>query len=391
VLTIVSGISTVAFVTSNNVNLAFAAKKHGSSSDNGGGSGSSDNGGGSGSDNGGGSSDNGGGTTASGGSDNSNSGSSGAASSTSPTPPPPAAQQTCPDGSTPDFNGNCPTTTPPTNEATPLSTPAPAAPIGNETGTALSGGTTPSAAPTTNTPTLTPPTNTPTLTPSPQDLPIEGTPAQRAAAAAQSPTPLVSPNPDGSCPAGSHKYSSFGFCASDNPPPAPNTPAPGAPIAIPTTQPDPIIHTCPPGYTKFGDKCVLNIQCPSGYTKIGDQCLTPAQPAGADAARAAEAARCGSPAGAADAAAQAASGVGCPNADGSCPPSAPILWEGRCVDKLPVLPGSNTGTGGGFIQMLPTKPQPQAAPPASTPPATPPTVCPPTQHYDTSQQKCVDG
>jgi hypothetical protein len=109
----------------------------------------------------------------------------------------------------------------------------------------------------------------------------------------------------------------------------------------------------------------------------------------ADAARAAEAARCGSPAGAAAAAAQAASGAVCPNAGGTCPPSSPILFEGRCYDKLPVLPGS--GNGGGFIQMIPTKPQPQPAPPASTRPATPPTVCPPLMHYDTSQQKCVSG
>jgi hypothetical protein len=73
------------------------------------------------------------------------------------------------------------------------------------------------------------------------------------------------------------------------------------------------------------------------------------------------------------------------------------------------ITGSTTGAGGGFIQMIPTQaPQPQPAgnsplatqtpatppppsTPSSTPPALPPTVCPPTQHYDTSQQKCVDG
>jgi hypothetical protein len=64
------------------------------------------------------------------------------------------------------------------------------------------------------------------------------------------------------------------------------------------------------------------------------------------------------------------------------------------------LPGSANGPGGGFLQMIPTKPQPAvngpqatqapATAPRATPRDLPPTVCPPNQHYDTSQQKCVD-
>ena len=45
-----------------------------------------------------------------------------------------------------------------------------------------------------------------------------------------------------------------------------------------------------------------------------------------------------------------------PNADGSCVAQRPILFQGRCVDKLPVLAGSTTGAGGGFIQMIPSVP-----------------------------------
>jgi hypothetical protein len=129
-----------------------------------------------------------------------------------------------------------------------------------------------------------------------------------------------------------------------------------------------------------------------------------------------------------------------PNLDGNCPPTTPILFEGRCLDKLPVLPGTSTGSGGGFIQMFPVKPDgsigtsgpvvvyvpvnkdgtcPPGDEPASggycrhkiqsTPPAAPPTNTPPAQpqppqqlapsqpecvpgfHWDNAQLKCVAG
>ena len=101
--TLVSSLSAVAFLIDNNVNLAFASKKNeASSGGGGGGSSSSDNGGGTDSSKGGGNTDN---------------------TSTPPPPtteepiapptqqttPPPSTQQTCPDGSTPDVNGLCPT------------------------------------------------------------------------------------------------------------------------------------------------------------------------------------------------------------------------------------------------------------------------------------------
>ena len=41
--------------------------------------------------------------------------------------------------------------------------------------------------------------------------------------------------------------------------------------------------------------------------------------------------------------------------DGRCPFGTVLTTDEKCV-TLPVLPGSTTGEGGGFIQMLPTKP-----------------------------------
>jgi hypothetical protein len=88
-----------------------------------------------------------------------------------------------------------------------------------------------------------------------------------------------------------------------------------------------------------------------------------------------------------------------PNLDGNCPPTTPILFEARCLDKLPVLPGTSTGSGGGFIQMFPAKPPP-AAPPTNTPPVQPQPPqqfapsqpeCVPGFHWDNAQLKCVAG
>jgi hypothetical protein len=61
------------------------------------------------------------------------------------------------------------------------------------------------------------------------------------------------------------------------------------------------------------------------------------------------------------------------------------------------LPGTNTGSGGGFIQMFPVKPPP-AAPPTNTPPVQPQAPqqlspsqpeCVPGFHWDNAQLKCV--
>jgi hypothetical protein len=257
---IFSSISTLASVTG-----TVFAKKH-SSGGGGARSASSD----------GGSSDNGGGTTDTGGSENSNGG-SGDTSNTTPTLPA-TTQQTCPDGSTPDSSGNCPTPTPPKEQNIVPQTLAP--------------------------PPATAPTNTPPLQPVPTTPPPTTSPLTREQLA---------------------KCTELGV--------SPDSPA-----------------------------CQRAI----GATP-------PLQPL-----------------------AKQNTGVLPANPDGSCPPDYAMI-DTRCVG---VLPGSATGTGGGFIQMIPTKPQqavnghqatqtPAAAPPA-TPPALPPTVCPPNQHYDTSQQKCVD-
>ena len=40
----------------------------------------------------------------------------------------------------------------------------------------------------------------------------------------------------------------------------------------------------------------------------------------------------------------------------NCPSMTPIFYQGKCVDQLPVIGGSTTGSGGGFIQMMPIKP-----------------------------------
>jgi hypothetical protein len=49
----------------------------------------------------------------------------------------------------------------------------------------------------------------------------------------------------------------------------------------------------------------------------------------------------------------------------------PILWQGRCVDKLPVIGGTTTGPGGGgFIQMIPTNTGTTGAGGTTTTPAT---------------------
>ena len=92
ILTLVSSITTVPFT--DNISIVFAKKDKGgdkgSSSDNGGGGGT---------------------TTTEEGSGNSNGG--GSSSDTGNTPPAqaPTNQETCPDGSTPDANGNCPAQT----------------------------------------------------------------------------------------------------------------------------------------------------------------------------------------------------------------------------------------------------------------------------------------
>jgi len=109
ILTLVSSITTVPFT--DNISMVFAKKDKGgdkgSNSDNGGGS-SSDNGGG------------GGTTTTKEGSGNSNGGGS-SSSDTINTPPAqaPTNQETCPDRSTPDANGDCPAQT--TNNLNPNS------------------------------------------------------------------------------------------------------------------------------------------------------------------------------------------------------------------------------------------------------------------------------
>ena len=63
------------------------------------------------------------------------------------------------------------------------------------------------------------------------------------------------------------------------------------------------------------------------------------------------------------------------NLDGSCPVGLIMTTNNECV-KMPVLPGTSTGsTGGGFIQMFPT--HPATSPPATSPNNTTPYLPPP--------------
>jgi hypothetical protein len=62
------------------------------------------------------------------------------------------------------------------------------------------------------------------------------------------------------------------------------------------------------------------------------------------------------------------------NPDGSCPFGL-VLSHYECV-KMPVLPGSHTGSGGGFIQMFPES-TPATSPPATSPTNTSPYLPPP--------------
>ena len=62
------------------------------------------------------------------------------------------------------------------------------------------------------------------------------------------------------------------------------------------------------------------------------------------------------------------------NPDGSCPIGIIMTTNNECV-KMPVLPGTSTGSGGGFIQMFPT--HPATSPPATSPTNTTPYLPPP--------------
>jgi hypothetical protein len=331
VLTLISSISTTAFVTA----TVFAKKRS--------------------SGGGGGSSDNGSGTTNTGGSDNSNSG-SGGTSNTTPTPPA-TTQQTCPDGSTPDSNGNCPTPTPPKEQNT-----VP--------------------------PTIAPPPQTSDIfaTPPPSGI-VGNTPTQqqldKCAELGVSPSSPVCQRITGTAPGGGT------MPATPTPPPA--TP----PTATPPVQPLP---TTPPPTTSPLTQQQLDKCAELGVSPSSPVCqrITGTAPGGGTTPATPPPATPPTATPPVQPLAKQNTGVLPVNPDGSCPPGYAKI-DIRCVG---VLPGSTTGPGGGFIQMIPTKPQPAvngpqatqtpATAPQATPPALPPTVCPPNQHYDTSQQKCVD-
>jgi hypothetical protein len=387
VLTLVSSLSTVAFVAVNNVNLAFA-KQNDSSGSGGGGSSSKS-------------------ATTAGGSDSSTGG--GDTSNTTPppatgetttppatgettTPPatgetttPPANQQTCPDGSAPDANGNCPTTTPPTNEATPTATPPPAAPVGNETGTAPGGGATPPATSPTNTPPLTPPTPQQQYEDCLRGIGggIPGNCKPPPPATSPTNTPPLTPEQDPNCRGVAAPPPGTCLLPSTTPPPA--TPPTNTPPLTPLTPRANLIkQTCPPQPIDASGRCPgvdmrggglglppppqgtcpplpidANGNCP-GVDMRGGGLGLPPPPQGhvtypPDVMIKPKLADGSCPAGyhIDDGNCPINSVAKLPN--GNCPVGAVMTQENTCV-RPPVLPGSTTGPGGGFIQMFPSRP-----------------------------------
>jgi hypothetical protein len=358
VLTLVSSFPAVAFVTGNNVNLAFA-KKHDST--NGGSSSSGNSGGGSSSDNSGGgsssSSGNSGGQTTTGGSDNSNGGGSSGASNMAPASPS-TTQTTCPDGSKPDANGICPTTTSPSNTTSGKSLATNT--LNSTTQTTCPGGSKPDAngiCPTTTSPLTTQTTcpggskpdangNCPITTPSTQETTPLHTLAQQTCpplpidangncpgvdmrggglGLPPAPTPM-STSQQGNCVSGAHMTRGDpNNCTSDDVPYDDGTCPPGR-IYIPgpdrypcsTTATD--YHSIPMSITKLPDG-----SCPAGYHNIPPLI-------------------CGI-------------NIEQKLPDGSCRVGTISTVDRKlstdmCV-IIPVLPGSTTGAGGGFIQMIP--------------------------------------
>jgi hypothetical protein len=457
VLTIVSSLlSSVAFVTDNN--LAFASSKKKDDSGGGGGGG-----GGSGS----GSSDN------AEGSDNSNDAGSSTDNTSTTTapeentaPPPSQTQQTCPDDSIPDANGACNTTqsSPPTNALNaqqPTGVPPECQGI--------------VAGPSDKCSLATPPSSTdsastgPPLTPQQQyeqclkgiggGIPGNCKPPP-ATLTGQNVAPLQTLTPQQTCKDGSTPNAN-GICQDGSTPQQTckgdevlsakgNCVSPGEAQAIkngtlvdlgngkfelgtrpPVPNTNTIAPICPSDSHLVGSKCVVNgAGCPSGTLQDdGDitcspfkQVQVPVNPDGSCPEGSYSVGSSGN-------AGQPGTGsTFCfknvrveppcdqpdfirfhgicyqgketvPNPDGNCPPTTPILFEGRCLDKLPVLPGTSTGSGGGFIQMFPVKPPP-AAPPTNTPPVQPQAPqqlapsqpeCEPGFHWDNAQLKCVAG
>ncbi|HEY1248949.1 MAG TPA: hypothetical protein VGE97_08190, partial [Nitrososphaera sp.] len=362
ICTLVSSISTVPFT--GNIGMVFAKKDNGGSGGDDGGSSSKDKGSdkGSGSDNGGGSSgssgssdnggdssgssgssDNNGGTPSTEGSDNSNTGSSDTGSTTSTPPPategsttstPPTAenqQTTCPDGSTPDVTGNCPTSTASTQETT-------QPPATTQQQTTCPDGSTPDV--TGNCPTSTTPTEPNTA------------PAQTLTQQTCPPLPI---DANGKCPGIDARGGGLGL---PPPPPQPTSLGDGS-FQLPTVPPEPntgtIAPICPSGSHLVGSKCVVDgVSCPSGTVQDGDKC-SPSQAHYNIPSNVAKLQDGTCPSGyhSTDVQCEINSQQKLPN--GMCPEGTVLTTDDRCV-TMPVLPGTTTGSGGGFIQMFPTVP-----------------------------------
>jgi hypothetical protein len=144
--------------------------------------------------------------------------------------------------------------------------------------------------------------------------------------------------------------------------------------APPVPNTNSIAPICPVGFHLALSKCVVNSGgCPSGTVQDDDIC-SPSQAHYNIPSNVAKLQDGNCPSGyhSTDVQCEINSQQKLPN--GMCPDGLILTTEDKCV-TMPVLPGTTTGSGGGFIQMIPQKTTP------SSPPATSPNhdVTPPSQ------------
>ncbi|HEY1248950.1 MAG TPA: hypothetical protein VGE97_08195, partial [Nitrososphaera sp.] len=140
--------------------------------------------------------------------------------------------------------------------------------------------------------------------------------------------------------------------------------------APPVPNTNSIAPICPVGFHLALSKCVVNSGgCPSGTVQDDDMC-SPSQAHYNIPSNVAKLQDGTCPSGyhSTDVQCEINSQQKLPN--GMCPDGTVLTTDDRCV-TMPVLPGTTTGSGGGFIQMFPIQTTP-ALPPATSPTNTPP-------------------
>ena len=135
--------------------------------------------------------------------------------------------------------------------------------------------------------------------------------------------------------------------------------------APPVPNTNSIAPICPVGFHLALSKCVVNSgSCPSGTVQDDDMC-SPSQAHYNIPSNVAKLQDGTCPSGYHSTDVQCEINTQQKLPDGMCPDGTILTNDDKCV-KPPVLPGSTTGAGGGFIQMLPIQTTP-ASPPATSP------------------------